>query len=232
MSNFEACIDLNVNMIAGALAIIWESDEASGVACPSQSLNALNHLSMKLNRCMRDHSMITECCLDEPGQYFQKSVGKTQYVSENKKMGSRRCRVAISTEVVDVQSSWKIAIGDACILDLTRTSTTTTMPPRILPPSIAACCRASAQPQVSSLSAALAGLSIQSRPASVLASLSNNPGAVKKRKRVGRGASSGHGKTSGRGTKGQGQHGHVKPWFQGGQTPLIVKLGQKGFENR
>ncbi|KAH8178542.1 ribosomal proteins 50S-L15, 50S-L18e, 60S-L27A domain-containing protein [Sarocladium implicatum] len=106
------------------------------------------------------------------------------------------------------------------------------MPPRILPTGIAACCRASAQPQATSLTAAFAGLSIQTRSASVLAQLANNPGAVKKRKRVGRGPSSGHGKTSGRGTKGQGQHGHVKPWFQGGQTPLIVKLGQKGFENR
>jgi large subunit ribosomal protein L15 len=54
---------------------------------------------------------------------------------------------------------------------------------------------------------------------------------VQKRKRVGRGPSSGHGKTSGRGHKGQKQHGHVKPWFQGGQTPLIVKHGSKGFTN-
>ncbi|KAK8150475.1 hypothetical protein MY1884_006134 [Beauveria asiatica] len=87
--------------------------------------------------------------------------------------------------------------------------------------------------QVSSLTACLAGLSMQhqSRSVSILANLAPNKGAVKERKRVGRGPSSGHGKTSGRGHKGQGQHGHVKPWFQGGQTPLIVKHGQKGFTN-
>jgi sorting nexin-8 len=65
-----------------------------------------------------------------------------------------------------------------------------------------------------------------------LGSLANNRGAVKEKKRVGRGPSSGHGKTSGRGHKGQGQHGKVKAWFQGGQTPLIKKLGQKGFINQ
>lgn len=71
----------------------------------------------------------------------------------------------------------------------------------------------------------------QTRHASILSSLKPNKGAVKERKRVGRGPSSGHGKTSGRGHKGQGQHGKVKPWFQGGQTPLIVKHGRKGFSN-
>jgi sorting nexin-8 len=71
----------------------------------------------------------------------------------------------------------------------------------------------------------------QTRNASILGSLANNPGAIHKKKRVGRGPSSGHGKTSGRGHKGQGQHGKVKPWFQGGQTPLIVKHGRKGFDN-
>ncbi len=74
-------------------------------------------------------------------------------------------------------------------------------------------------------------LPLQTRHASILGSLANNKGAVKERKRVGRGPSSGHGKTSGRGHKGQGQHGKVKPWFQGGQTPLIVSHGRKGFDN-
>jgi len=79
----------------------------------------------------------------------------------------------------------------------------------------------------------LASLSISStRHASILANLSDNKGAYNKRIRVGRGASSGKGKTSGRGHKGQGQHGKVKPWFQGGQTPLVVQRGTKGFENR
>ncbi|KAF3351778.1 hypothetical protein VdG2_00149 [Verticillium dahliae VDG2] len=77
-----------------------------------------------------------------------------------------------------------------------------------------------------------ASLSIGTRHASILANLSDNKGAYNKRIRVGRGASSGKGKTSGRGHKGQGQHGKVKPWFQGGQTPLVVQRGTKGFENR
>ncbi|KFH42603.1 54S ribosomal protein-like protein [Hapsidospora chrysogenum ATCC 11550] len=110
------------------------------------------------------------------------------------------------------------------------------MPPRILPTSALRCCRAAPPPPASlaSLTACLAGLSLQpsqARHASILSNLANNPGAVKNRKRVGRGPSSGHGKTSGRGHKGQGQHGKVKPWFQGGQTPLIVKHGRKGFDN-
>ncbi|KAM3468553.1 hypothetical protein MY5147_007822 [Beauveria neobassiana] len=98
---------------------------------------------------------------------------------------------------------------------------------------ITAAYRARPASQVSSLTACLANLSMQhqSRSVSILANLAPNKGAVKERKRVGRGPSSGHGKTSGRGHKGQGQHGHVKPWFQGGQTPLIVKHGRKGFTN-
>jgi ribosomal protein L15 len=77
-----------------------------------------------------------------------------------------------------------------------------------------------------------AALSIQTRSASILANLSNNKGAYHKRIRVGRGPSSGYGKTSGRGHKGQKQHGKVKPWFQGGQTPLIFSRGRMGMENQ
>ncbi|KAI9159043.1 50S ribosomal subunit protein L15 [Paramyrothecium foliicola] len=106
------------------------------------------------------------------------------------------------------------------------------MPPRLLPASISTCCRAATKTPVTSLAACFAGLSLQqTRHASILGSLAPNPGAFHKKKRVGRGPSSGHGKTSGRGHKGQKQHGHVKPWFQGGQTPLIVKHGSKGFTN-
>lgn len=115
------------------------------------------------------------------------------------------------------------------------------MVPRILPPSALRCCSsalpASSNSPMVSLTACLAGLTLQQgqqqqvRHASILSNLANNKGAVKERKRVGRGASSGHGKTSGRGHKGQGQHGKVRPWFQGGQTPLIVKHGKKGFDN-
>lgn len=107
-----------------------------------------------------------------------------------------------------------------------------TMPPRIPFPSASLCCRATLSTPATSLTACLARLTLQqTRNASILGSLANNPGAVHKKKRVGRGPSSGHGKTSGRGHKGQGQHGKVKPWFQGGQTPLIVKHGRKGFDN-
>ena len=51
-------------------------------------------------------------------------------------------------------------------------------------------------------------------------------GAKKKRKRVGRGIAAGQGKTAGRGTKGQNARsgGGVRPYFEGGQLPLIRKL--------
>jgi large subunit ribosomal protein L15 len=64
--------------------------------------------------------------------------------------------------------------------------------------------------------------------------LSIKPGAVRKRKRVGRGNASGHGTYSGRGCKGMGQRksGNVRPGFEGGQTPLIMRLPKlKGFKN-
>ncbi len=66
-----------------------------------------------------------------------------------------------------------------------------------------------------------------------LSNLRPNPGAKKRKKRVGRGIGSGHGKTSGRGTKGAGaRSGKEKgPWFEGGQTPLYRRLPKKGFKN-
>jgi len=85
--------------------------------------------------------------------------------------------------------------------------------------------------QPSSLVSLFAALSVQTRAASILASLSDNPGAYSKRIRVGRGASSGYGKTSGRGQKGTKARNKVNPWFQGGQTPLYIKHSTKGFEN-
>ena len=59
------------------------------------------------------------------------------------------------------------------------------------------------------------------------------PGASKKRKRVGRGPGSGHGKTSCRGHKGQGARsgGNVQPGFEGGQMPLQRRLPKRGFFN-
>jgi large subunit ribosomal protein L15 len=56
--------------------------------------------------------------------------------------------------------------------------------------------------------------------------LSPDAGAVKKRKRPGRGIAAGQGKTAGRGTKGQNARsgGGVHPYFEGGQLPLVRKL--------
>jgi large subunit ribosomal protein L15 len=57
-------------------------------------------------------------------------------------------------------------------------------------------------------------------------------GSVKRRKRVGRGIGSGHGKTSTRGHKGDKARGSTPPGFEGGQTPLHRRLPQKrGFTN-
>ena len=58
-------------------------------------------------------------------------------------------------------------------------------------------------------------------------------GARKARKRVGRGTSSGTGKTAGSGQKGQGARsgGGKKPGFEGGQTPLFMRLPKRGFTN-
>lgn len=53
----------------------------------------------------------------------------------------------------------------------------------------------------------------------------------KKRKRIGRGYASGHGKTAGRGTKGQKARGKVKVGFEGGQTPLTSRVPKRGFRN-
>jgi large subunit ribosomal protein L15 len=56
----------------------------------------------------------------------------------------------------------------------------------------------------------------------------------KKRKRVGRGPGSGHGKTCGRGHKGQGSRAgySVHPTFEGGQMPLVRRIPKRGFNNR
>ena len=55
----------------------------------------------------------------------------------------------------------------------------------------------------------------------------------KKIKRVGRGPGSGMGKTSTRGEKGQKARSGVsiKPWFQGGQTPIYRRIPKRGFNN-
>ena len=59
------------------------------------------------------------------------------------------------------------------------------------------------------------------------------PGSRKRKKRVGRGPGSGHGKTATRGTKGQLARtgGGTRPGFEGGQMPLVRRLPKRGFRN-
>lgn len=59
-------------------------------------------------------------------------------------------------------------------------------------------------------------------------------GSTRKKTRVGRGIAAGKGKTAGRGTKGQGARGRLakKPYFEGGQLPLVRRLPfKRGFTN-
>lgn len=60
-------------------------------------------------------------------------------------------------------------------------------------------------------------------------------GSHKKRKRIGRGIGSGHGKTSGRGTKGAGSRsgwsGSIRPSREGGQMPFFRRIPKRGFSN-
>jgi large subunit ribosomal protein L15 len=66
-----------------------------------------------------------------------------------------------------------------------------------------------------------------------LSNLSPGEGSRRRRTRLGRGIGSGLGKTSGRGHKGQKARagGGVRPWFEGGQTPLVRRLPKRGFKN-
>jgi large subunit ribosomal protein L15 len=66
-----------------------------------------------------------------------------------------------------------------------------------------------------------------------LSTLKPAAGSRRKRKRVGRGPGSGHGKTAGRGNKGaQSRSGHsLKRGFEGGQMPLHRRLPKRGFNN-
>ena len=62
--------------------------------------------------------------------------------------------------------------------------------------------------------------------------LSDNPGAIKIRKRLGRGLGSGKGKTAGRGGKGQTARSGVRiGGFEGGQMPLHRRLPKRGFNS-
>ena len=59
------------------------------------------------------------------------------------------------------------------------------------------------------------------------------PGAKKKRKRIGRGPGSGHGKTATKGHKGLKARsgGGKRPGFEGGQMPLVRRIPKHGFQN-
>jgi large subunit ribosomal protein L15 len=66
-----------------------------------------------------------------------------------------------------------------------------------------------------------------------LHNLKPRPGAKHRRKRLGLGESSGHGKTSGRGGKGQTARSgsSIRIGFEGGQMPLIRRIPKRGFNN-
>ena len=63
--------------------------------------------------------------------------------------------------------------------------------------------------------------------------LKPTPGSKHRRRRVGRGESSGLGKTSGKGNKGQKARSgaSIRPGFEGGQMPIARRLPKKGFNN-
>jgi large subunit ribosomal protein L15 len=67
-----------------------------------------------------------------------------------------------------------------------------------------------------------------------LSTLRGAPGARKRRKRVGRGPGSGHGKTCGRGHKGQKSRAGYsqRPGWEGGQMPLNRRLPKRGFHHQ
>ena len=67
-----------------------------------------------------------------------------------------------------------------------------------------------------------------------VASIPAVPGARHRRKRVGRGIGSGHGKTSTRGQKGQRSRtgSRKRPGFEGGRNPLIRRLPKRGFRQK
>src|SRR5215467_14127447 len=63
--------------------------------------------------------------------------------------------------------------------------------------------------------------------------LKPRPGAKHRRKRLGQGEATGHGKTSGRGGKGQTARSgsSIRIGFEGGQMPLIRRIPKRGFNN-
>src|SRR5712671_3736354 len=68
---------------------------------------------------------------------------------------------------------------------------------------------------------------------SILGNLHSASGSRKRRKRIARGQGSGHGGTATRGHKGEGARSgtHYRPWFEGGQMPLIRRVPKRGFHS-
>ncbi|MBI4809923.1 MAG: 50S ribosomal protein L15 [Ignavibacteriales bacterium] len=68
---------------------------------------------------------------------------------------------------------------------------------------------------------------------SLLGNLHYAKGSRKRVKRIGRGQGSGHGGTATRGHKGEGARSgtHFRPWFEGGQMPLVRRVPKFGFTN-
>src|SRR5213593_2453658 len=68
---------------------------------------------------------------------------------------------------------------------------------------------------------------------SILSNLKAAPGSRKRVKRIARGQGSGHGGTATRGHKGEGARSgtHFRPWFEGGQMPLIRRVPKFGFHS-
>ena len=75
---------------------------------------------------------------------------------------------------------------------------------------------------------------VETKPVFGLHNLQVPPGAHKKRKYLGRGSSSGHGKTSTRGSKGQTSRAGRATYmgFEGGQSPLIRRMPKRGFTSK
>jgi len=67
----------------------------------------------------------------------------------------------------------------------------------------------------------------------MLSKLQHAKGSRKRVKRIGRGQGSGHGGTATRGHKGEGARSgtHDRPWFEGGQMPLIRRVPKFGFHS-
>ena len=100
--------------------------------------------------------------------------------------------------------------------------------PRAARVCVRVCARVASLPQTAASVPGPLFASMEARYASILSSLSDNPGAYNKRIRRGRGPSSGKGKTSGRGQKGQKAHGKVPAGFAGGQTANAVVNPPRG----